>query len=119
MRVLLAEDDVDMLDVTTYALRKYGYEVLGATDGPTALRRWEKDQPDLVLLDINLPRVSGIDICREIRRHGRTPVIIVSAHNDESHIVEGFESGADDYVSKPVSYRTLAMRMRAVLQRHT
>ena len=72
MRVLLVEDDVDMLDVTTYALRKYGYEVVGVTDGAAALQRWEKDQPDLVLLDLNLPHVSGMDVCREIRKRSST-----------------------------------------------
>jgi DNA-binding response OmpR family regulator len=118
MRVLLVEDDLDMLDVTSYALRKYGFDVLGVTDGQTALERWQTEKPDLVLLDINLPHLSGFDICREIRKRGTTPVIMVSAHGDESHVVEGFESGADDYVSKPVSYRTLAMRMRTILQRH-
>ena len=119
MRVLLAEDDSDMLDVTTYALRKYGYDVVTATDGPSALRRWQTDQPDMVLLDINLPHTSGLDVCRAIRAKSPTPIIMVTAHGDESHIIEGFECGADDYLSKPVSYRELAMRMRAVLQRHT
>ncbi|MCA1644222.1 MAG: response regulator transcription factor [Chloroflexi bacterium] len=117
MRVLLAEDDIDMLDVTTYALRKYGYEVVGVTDGAATMSRWVKEQPDLVLLDVNLPGKSGMDLCREIRKQSSTPIIMLTAMGDESHIVEGFECGADDYVSKPVSYRELAMRMRAVLQR--
>jgi DNA-binding response OmpR family regulator len=119
MRVLLAEDDPDLLDVTMYALRKYGYEVLGVTDGASALERWQSSQPDLVLLDVNLPHLSGMDVCREIRKQSAVPIIMVTAHNDEHRIVEGFESGADDYVGKPVSYRALAMRMRSVLQRHT
>jgi DNA-binding response OmpR family regulator len=117
MRVLLAEDDTDMLDVTAYALRKYGYEVVGVTDGAAAVERWRKDQPDVVLLDINLPNKSGLEICREIRNEGSTPIIMVTAVGDEAHVVEGFECGADDYVDKPVSYRELAMRMRAILQR--
>jgi two-component system, OmpR family, response regulator RegX3 len=119
MRVLLAEDDSDMLDVTTYALQKYGHEVVVATDGPSALRRWETDRPDLVLLDVNLPHKSGFEVCRAIRAQSSTPIIILTAHRDESHVVEGFECGADDYLSKPVSYRELSMRMRAVMQRHT
>src|SRR5579859_6417585 len=119
MRVLLAEDDTDMLDVTSYALRKHGFDVVGVTDGAAAVERWHKDQPDLVLLDVNLPNKSGMDICREIRKLSSTPIIMVTAMGDESHIVEGFDCGADDYVSKPVSYRELAMRMRAVLQRRT
>jgi DNA-binding response OmpR family regulator len=119
MRVLLAEDDTDLLDVTTYALRKYGYEVVSVTDGALALERWQTSQPDLVLLDVNLPHLSGMDICREIRKQSSVPIIMVTAHNDENHVVEGFESGADDYVGKPLSYRALAMRMRTILQRRT
>jgi two-component system, OmpR family, response regulator MtrA len=119
MRVLLAEDDLDMLDVTTYALRKHGFDVEGVTDGAAAVRRWQTERPDLVLLDLNLPSMSGMDVCRKIREQSATPIIIVTAHGDESHVMEGFESGADDFVRKPVNYRELAMRMRAVLQRHT
>src|SRR5215207_2921619 len=117
MRVLLAEDDTDMLDVTAYALRKHGYEVSGVTDGAAAVERFRKEQPDVVLLDVNLPNKSGMEICREIRSLSSTPIIMVTAVGDETHIVEGFECGADDYVNKPVSYRELAMRMRAILQR--
>src|SRR5215207_8617603 len=117
MRVLLAEDDTDMLDVTAYALRKHGYEVSGVTDGAAAVERFRKEQPDVVLLDVNLPNKSGMDICREIRNLSSTPIIMVSAMGDEAHIVQGFECGADDYMNKPLSYRELSMRMRAVLQR--
>ena len=119
MRVLLVEDDAVVLDVTTYALRKYGFEVVAALDGPSAIERWQKDQPDIVLLDINLPRMSGMDVCRAIRENSSTPIIIVSALGDETHIVEAFENGADDFVTKPVSYRELAMRMRALLRRQS
>jgi DNA-binding response OmpR family regulator len=119
MRVLLAEDDTDIQDVTTYALRKYGYEVVSVTDGALALERWQAVQPDLVLLDVNLPNLSGLDICRQIRKQSSVPIIMVTAHDDEDRVVEGFESGADDYVAKPLSYRALAMRMRTVLQRRT
>jgi DNA-binding response OmpR family regulator len=117
MRVLLVEDDVDMLDISSYALRKHGYEVIGVTDGATALHRWETEQPDIVLLDVNLPTMSGMDVCRAIRKRSSTPIIIMSSFGDEAHIVEGFENGADDFVTKPVSYRELGMRMRAILQR--
>jgi DNA-binding response OmpR family regulator len=117
MRVLLAEDDVDMLDVTTYALRKHGYDVTGVTDGDTALDSWGKLRPDFVLLDVNLPSRSGFEVCREIRKQSATPIIMVTALGDEDHIIQGFDCGADDYVSKPISYRELAMRMRAILQR--
>jgi DNA-binding response OmpR family regulator len=119
MRVLLAEDDTDMLDLTTYALRKYGFAVTGVTDGATALERWKREQPDIVLLDVNLPGMSGLEICKEIRKQSSTPVIMVTALSDDDHVVEGFECGADDYVSKPLSYRTLATRMRCIAQRRT
>src|SRR5215216_154807 len=115
MRVLLAEDDVDILDVTTYALRKYGFTVTGVTDGAAALERWHTEQPDLVLLDVNLPTMSGMEVCKQIRQKSPTPIIMVTALRDEDRVVEGLENGADDFVSKPVSYRALAMRMRTVL----
>ncbi len=119
MRVLMVEDDPDMLDVTAYALRKYGYDVSSVTDGAKAVERWQTEQPDVVLLDVNLPQVSGMDVCRQIRQQSATPIIMVTAHDDEDLVIEGFEAGADDYVAKPVSYRQLAMRIRAVMQRHT
>jgi DNA-binding response OmpR family regulator len=115
----MVEDDPDVLDVTTYALRKYGYDVQGVTDGAAAFERWQRSRPDLVLLDVNLPNISGMDVCRQIRKHSSVPIIMVTAHDDEEHVVEGFESGADDYVGKPFSYRALAMRMRSVLRRNT
>jgi DNA-binding response OmpR family regulator len=117
MRVLVAEDDPDMLDVTTYALRKHGFTVTGVTDGASALERFKADQPEFVLLDVNLPRMSGMEVCKRIRETSETPIIMVTAMNDEGHIVDGLESGADDYVTKPLSYRALASRMRAVLRR--
>jgi DNA-binding response OmpR family regulator len=119
MRVLLAEDDPDMLDVTTYALRKYGFAVIGVTNGASALEHWQREQPDLILLDVNLPQLSGMDVCRQLRQKTETPIIMLTAMDDEAHVIEGLECGADDYVSKPVSYRALAMRMRSVLRRHT
>jgi two-component system response regulator RegX3 len=119
MRVLIAEDDTDMLDVTTYALNKHGYTVVGVTDGIAALERWHLTQPDMVLLDVNLPGMSGMDVCKHIRESSSTPIIMVTAMSDEDHVVQGFECGADDYVTKPLSYRTLVTRMRTVMQRRT
>jgi DNA-binding response OmpR family regulator len=119
MRVLVVEDDTDMLDVTTYALSKYGYTVVGVTDGLAALERWRTIEPDLVLLDVNLPGMSGMDVCKHIRQTSSTPIIMVTALSDEEHVVQGLEAGADDYVSKPLSYRTLVTRMRRVMQRWT
>ena len=117
MKILLADDDVDSLDVTTYALRKYGYDVVTVTDGQNAVRRWEDERPDLVLLDVGLPRLNGFEVCRTIRQASSTPVIMVTGKTDEENVVQGFLNGADDYVTKPFSQRQLAMRIRAVLGR--
>jgi two-component system, OmpR family, response regulator RegX3 len=117
--VQLAEDDADLLDLAAYALRKYGYDVVGVTNGTAAIERWRQDEPELVLLDINLPGVNGLDVCRAIRAKSSTPIIIVTARDDEKSVVDGFDCGADDFVSKPVRYRELAMRMRAVVRRHS
>jgi DNA-binding response OmpR family regulator len=117
-RVLVAEDEPMLLDVTTYALRKLGFESDGVTDGIAALERWQSGKYDLALLDVMLPKTSGLDVCREIRKQSATaPIIIVSALSQENQIIDGFDAGASDYVTKPVSYRILASRMRNLLQR--
>jgi DNA-binding response OmpR family regulator len=117
VKILIADDDADMLDMTTYSLHKNGYEVITVTDGVQALERWGDDRPDLVLLDVGLPRVNGFDVCRRIRERDRTPVIMVTGRGEEEQVVQGFVAGADDYVRKPFSHRELAMRIRAVLAR--
>ena len=117
MKILLVDDDTDLLDVTAYALRREGFNVIVATDGAQALRRWESDDPDLVLLDVGMPRMSGLEVCRKIRQTSTTPVIMLTAASDEEHVVQGFRSGADDYVSKPFSPKQLALRIRAVMRR--
>ncbi|HZQ99948.1 MAG TPA: response regulator transcription factor [Chloroflexota bacterium] len=117
MKILVAEDDVDLLDVTVYALRKQGYNVSTATDGTQAVERWRAEQPDLMVLDLGLPRLSGIEVCRRVRETSATPVIMMSGKGDDENVVQGFLVGADDYVVKPFSHRQLAMRIRAVLNR--
>jgi DNA-binding response OmpR family regulator len=117
MKILLADDDTEMLDVTCYFLRKHGYEVAAATDGAQAVQRWRDEQPDLVLLDIGLPRLSGYEVCRKIRATSKTPIIMVTGKDEDDQVVEGFSAGADDYVTKPFSHRQLVMRIRAVLGR--
>lgn len=117
MKILLADDDADMVDVTAYALRREGFNIIVATDGAQALRRWESDEPDLVLLDVGMPRVNGLEVCRKIRQTSDTPVIMLTAAGDEEHVVQGFRHGADDYVTKPFSPKQLAMRIRAVMRR--
>lgn len=117
MKVLLIDDDTDLLDVTAYALRREGLNVILATDGVQGLRRWEADQPDLVVLDVGLSRMNGFEICRKIRQAGNTPIILLTGLSDDEHVVQGFRLGADDYVTKPFSPRQLAMRIRAVWRR--
>ncbi|HVC35498.1 MAG TPA: response regulator transcription factor [Chloroflexota bacterium] len=117
MKILLAEDDADMLAVTAYALRREGFKIIVATDGAQALHRWRSDEPDLILLDVGMPRVNGFEVCRRIRQTANTPVIMLTAAGDEDHVVQGYMNGADDYVTKPFSPKQLALRIRAVLRR--
>ena len=117
MKVLLVDDDVDLSDLMTYALRKEGYSVLTAIDGQQALDRWEAENPDIVLLDGNLPRLDGFEVCRRIRHKGKTPVIMLNARDEEKDILYGLQVGADDYVTKPFSAKQLTARMQAVLRR--
>ena len=117
MKVLVVEDDADLLDLTTYALRREGYTVLSEVDGQQALARWEAEKPDIVLLDVNLPKLNGWEVCRRIRHEGGTPVIMLTAQDDEEDVVRGLTLGADDYVTKPFSAKQLTARMKAVLRR--
>jgi DNA-binding response OmpR family regulator len=117
MKALVVDDDLDLLDLTTYALRREGYNVLPAVDGKQALQRWEAEHPDIVLLDANLPRLNGFEVCRRIRQESSTPIIMVTACDDESDVVRGLQLGADDYVTKPFSQKQLAARMKALLRR--
>ena len=117
MRVLLVDDDHDMLDLTTYALRREGYEVFSAGDGQQALRRFESDHPDIVLLDVTLPKLNGFDVCHRIRQESDTPVIMLTARDEEEDVLRGLKLGADDYVAKPFSAKQLIARMTAVLRR--
>jgi DNA-binding response OmpR family regulator len=117
MKVLVAEDDADLLDLLTYALRREGYTVMSAVDGQQALRRWEDDAPDIVLLDANLPKIDGYEVCRQVRHEGTTPIIMVTARDEEEDVLRGFRLGADDYIAKPFSARQLTARMKAVLRR--
>src|SRR5215216_7596408 len=117
MKVLVVDDDVDLLDLMTYALRREGYNVVAAVDGQQALQRWESENPDIVLLDGNLPKVDGFEVCRRIRHESKTPIILLTARDDEPDIVRGLTLGADDYVTKPFSTTQLLARIRAVLRR--
>ncbi len=117
MKVLIADDDADLLDLMTYALRREGYTVLGAIDGKQALQRFESEHPDIVLMDVNLPKINGFEVVRRIRQDAETPLIMLTACDEEEDIVRGLQLGADDYVTKPFSVKQLTHRMKAVLRR--
>lgn len=116
-KVLLAEDDESFIDALVVGLAREGFTVTVARDGNEALRLFDSAQPDLVLLDLMLPRLSGIDVCRSIRTRSSVPIIMVTAKGTEIDTVVGLEVGADDYVAKPYRLRELVARMRAVLRR--
>ncbi len=117
MKVLLVDDDIDLLDVTAYALRREGFTVILAAHGVQAMQRWQADRPDVVVLDVGLPHLTGFEVCRQMRQHESTPVIFLTARREEEQLVQGFQAGADDYVTKPFSPRELALRIRAVGRR--
>lgn len=117
LTVLVVEDEEAFIDALTIGLPKEGFQVEVARTGAEALERFDEVDPDLVLLDLMLPRVSGIDVCRELRTKTKVPIIMVTAKSAEVDTVVGLEVGADDYVTKPYRMRELVARMRAVLRR--
>lgn len=116
--ILLVEDEESFVDALMVGLKREGFRVEVARDGYEALERFDIVKPDLVLLDVMLPRISGIDVCRQIRKKSQVPIIMVTAKGAEIDTVVGLEVGADDYVTKPYRIRELVARMRAVLRRH-
>jgi DNA-binding response OmpR family regulator len=117
MKILLAEGDLDLLDLLSYALRREGYEVIAAADGQQVLSRWEREQPDLLVLAVDLEKVSGIEICRAIRRASAVPVILHAEVDGKQRVIAGLDSGADDFIRQPFDVAELLARMRAVLRR--
>ena len=115
--ILVVEDEEAFVDALTVGLQREGFRVQVARDGAQALDLFDAVDPDLVLLDVMLPKVSGIDVCREIRSRSKVPIIMVTAKGSEIDTVVGLEVGADDYVTKPYRLRELVARMRAVLRR--
>jgi two-component system response regulator RegX3 len=117
--VLLVEDEESFVDALMIGLKREGFRVEVARDGFEALDRFDTVRPDIVLLDVMLPRISGIDVCRQLRKRTQVPIIMVTAKGAEIDTVVGLEVGADDYVTKPYRIRELVARMRAVLRRNT
>ncbi len=120
MSVVVVEDEEDILELISYNLRREGYDVEGAASGEEGLALVERERPNIVLLDLMLPGVSGLDVCKRLKADPNLqsiPVLMVSAKGDESDIIAGLEMGADDYVTKPFSPKILIARVRAVLRR--
>jgi two-component system response regulator RegX3 len=115
--VLIVEDEESYIEALEVGLKREGFITHVARDGPEGLLMFDAVSPDLVLLDLMLPRMSGVDVCRQIRQRSRTPVIMVTAKDTELDTVVGLEVGADDYVAKPFGLHELVARMRAVLRR--
>lgn len=116
-RILVVEDEESFSDPLSYLLRREGYDVAVADDGPAALEEFDKEGADLVLLDLMLPGLPGTEVCRQLRTRSSVPVIMLTAKDSEIDKVVGLEIGADDYVTKPYSSRELLARVRAVLRR--
>lgn len=117
MKVLIVEDDLVLSDLLSFALRRSGFDIVTAHDGLNALARWNEESPDLVILDLNLPKLDGMSVCRQIRAQDSTPIIILSVRSGDDDVVQGLDLGADDYVVKPFSPRQLIARVEAVLRR--
>jgi DNA-binding response OmpR family regulator len=116
-RILMVEDDAVIREATQLTLERHGYDVTTAEDGLEAIESFEKIHPDAVMLDIMLPGLDGISVCRRIRESSTVPIVMVSARGDALDVVLGLEAGADDYVTKPFDTQVLVARLRAVLRR--
>ncbi|MCL4299251.1 MAG: response regulator transcription factor [Anaerolineae bacterium] len=117
MKALVVDDDRVLADLVAFSLRREGFEVILAHDGEAALRRWAEERPDLMILDLNMPKFDGFAVCRRVREQADTPIILLTVRGEEDDIVRGLELGADDYMVKPFSPRQLVARVQAVLRR--
>src|SRR6266436_8331535 len=116
---MVADDDRDMVDMLSYWLKGHGYDVIRAFDGEQALKRWRETVPDLVILDVQMPKLDGFEVCRQMRMETNSMVLILSALDREDDEVRGLELGADDYLRKPFSPRQLLARIKAIMRRST
>lgn len=117
MKILVADDDRDLRDLVGFTLTQAGFFVVKVSDGPSALEALGRESPDLVILDINMPGASGFQVCESIRRGSRVPVMMLTVRGEEEDLLHALELGADDYLTKPFSPRTLLARAKALLRR--
>jgi len=117
MKILVVDDDRDLRDILVFAFRKAGYLVVEAVDGEEALAVFEKESPDLVVLDVNMPKLDGFEVCRRLRAHSSVQILMLTVRGEEADLVRGLDLGADDYMAKPFSPQTLLARVRALLRR--
>jgi DNA-binding response OmpR family regulator len=116
MKILVVDDDLVLSDVVTFTLEREGFQVVRAFDGEAALHMWASEQPDLLVLDINLPKLDGFSVCRRIRQEAETPILMLTVRGEED-IIRGLNLGSDDYITKPYSPRQLNARIQAILRR--
>ena len=117
IRILVAEDEDKLREIILKYLKKEGYECFGAADGEETLDLWVEKQPDCIILDVTMPKMDGFEVLQEIRQADNVPVIMLTARREEDDKIQGFEVGADDYVTKPFSPRELMVRIKALLKR--
>lgn len=117
MKILIVDDDVELTKLLSFTLQQAGYETVTAGDGEAALTEWQRAQPHLILLDLNLPRRSGLYVLERVRAVSSLPIIILTVRNSDEETIRAFELGADDYVTKPFSPRQLVARVKAALRR--
>lgn len=116
-RILVVDDEAKIVELVKLYLEKSGFDVVQAADGQGALQAFHRDKPALVILDLNLPKLDGIEVCRSIRQRSQVPIIMLTARDDDTDKLVGLELGADDYITKPFSPREVVARVRAVLRR--
>ena len=116
--LLLIDDEAPLCESLAYSLRKEGYEVSTATDGQSAIKQFHKQVPDVILLDLMMPEVDGMEVCWRIRAFSNVPILMLTAKDQDIDKIRGLEAGADDYVTKPFNTSELLARIKAVLRRH-
>jgi DNA-binding response OmpR family regulator len=117
VKIMVADDDRDMVDLLSYFLKGHGYDVVRAFDGEQAIKRWRETLPDLVILDLQMPKLDGFEVCRQMRSETNSMVLILTARDHEDDEIRGLEMGADDYLRKPFSPRQLMARIKAIMRR--